>query len=134
MIDGSGSERYKADIGVTNGKIAEIGELTGEKGETVIDAKGLFISPGFVDNHAHSDWTVLVHPTGDSKVMQGVTTELSGLCGYAAAPIDRDEWWKLLYVRMTVGWSMHYSAAAYNSWPLPYGRQLEVDWSTMGEY
>jgi len=134
LIDGSGSERYKADIGVTNGKIAEIGELTGEKGETVIDAKGLFISPGFVDNHAHSDWTVLVHPTGDSKVMQGVTTELSGLCGYAAAPIDRDEWWKLLYVRMTVGWSMHYSAAAYNSWPLPYGRQLEVDWSTMGEY
>jgi N-acyl-D-amino-acid deacylase len=134
VIDGSGRGRLRADIGVSDGKIADIGELKGESVETVIDAKGKFVSPGFIDNHAHSDWTLLVHPTGDSKVMQGVTTELGGLCGYAAAPIDRDEWWKLLYVRMTVGWSMHYSAAAYNSWPLPYGRQLDVDWSTMGEY
>ena len=134
VIDGSGRGRLRADIGVSDGKIADIGELKGERGETVIDAKGKFVSPGFIDNHAHSDWTLLVHPTGDSKVMQGVTTELGGLCGYAAAPIDRDEWWKLLYVRMTVGWSMHYSAAAYNSWPLPYGRQLGVDWSTMAEY
>ena len=134
VIDGSGRDMLRADIGVSDGKIADVGELKGESGEKVIDAKGKFVSPGFIDNHAHSDWTVLVHPTGDSKVMQGVTTELGGLCGYAAAPIDRDEWWKLLYVRMTVGWSMHYSAAAYNSWPLPYGRQLDVDWSTMGEY
>ena len=134
VIDGSGRDMLRADIGVSDGKIADVGELKGESGEKVIDAKGKFVSPGFIDNHAHSDWTVLVHPTGDSKVMQGVTTELGGLCGYAAAPIDRDEWWKLLYVRMTVGWSMHYTAAAYNSWPLPYGRQLAVDWSTMGEY
>ena len=134
LIDGTGKERFRADIGVTDGRIEDIGELGVEAGEMVIDAEGLFVSPGFIDNHAHSDWTVLVHPTGDSKVMQGVTTELSGLCGYAAAPIDRDEWWKLLYVRMTVGWSMHYAAAAYNSWPLPYGRRIEVDWSTMAEY
>jgi N-acyl-D-amino-acid deacylase len=134
LIDGTGKERFRADIGVTDGKIEDIGELGVEVAEMVIDAEGLFVSPGFIDNHAHSDWTVLVHPTGDSKVMQGVTTELSGLCGYAAAPIDRDEWWKLLYVRMTVGWSMHYAAAAYNSWPLPYGRRIEVDWSTMAEY
>lgn len=134
IIDGSGLERFKGDIGVSEDKIVEVGDLAGEDGDAVIDATGRFITPGFIDNHAHSDWTILVHPTGDSKVMQGVTTELGGLCGYASAPIDRDEWWKLLYVRMTVGWSMHYSAAAYNSWPLPYGRQIEVDWSTMGEY
>jgi N-acyl-D-amino-acid deacylase len=134
LIDGTGKERFRADIGVTDGRIEDINELGVEVAERVIDAEGSFVSPGFIDNHAHSDWTVLVHPTGDSKVMQGVTTELSGLCGYAAAPIDRDEWWKLLYVRMTVGWSMHYAAAAYNSWPLPYGRRIEVDWSTMAEY
>jgi len=134
IIDGSGRERFKGDVGVSDGKIAEVGDLGGERGDVEIDAKGRFIAPGFIDNHAHSDWTILVHPTGDSKVMQGVTTEMGGLCGYAAAPINRDEWWKLLYVRMTVGWSMHYSAAAYNSWPLPYGRQLDVDWSTMAEY
>jgi N-acyl-D-amino-acid deacylase len=59
---------------------------------------------------------------------------MNGLCGFACAPIKKDEWWKLLYVRMTVGWSMHYTAAAYNSWPLPYGKQLEVDWSSMKEF
>ena len=134
VIDGSGKPMYKADIGISDRKISEIGDLSGSSGDKVIDAKGLFVSPGFIDNHSHSDWTILVHPTGDSKVMQGVTTELNGLCGYAAAPINKDEWYKLLYVRMTVGWSMHYAAAAYNSWPLPYGRQVDVDWSTMAEY
>ncbi len=134
IIDGSGSTMFKGDVGVSDGRIAETGDLAGEDGATVIDATGRYVAPGFIDNHAHSDWTILVHPTGDSKVMQGVTTELGGLCGYAAAPIDREEWWRLLYVRMTVGWSMHYSAAAYNTWPLPYGRQVDVDWSSLGEY
>ena len=134
VIDGSGKPMYKADVGISDGKISEIGDLSGSSGDKVIDAKGLFVSPGFIDNHSHSDWTILVHPNGDSKVLQGVTTELNGLCGYAAAPINKDEWYKLLYVRMTVGWSMHYAAAAYNSWPLPYGRQVDVDWSTMAEY
>lgn len=134
IIDGSGSTMFKGDVGVSDGRIAETGDLGGMDGATVIDATGRYVAPGFIDNHAHSDWTILVHPTGDSKVMQGVTTELGGLCGYAAAPIDREEWWRLLYVRMTVGWSMHYSAAAYNSWPLPYGRQVDVDWSSLGEY
>ncbi len=134
VIDGSGSAMSKGGVGVSGGRIVETGDLAGEDGATVLDATGRYVAPGFIDNHAHSDWTILVHPTGDSKVMQGVTTELGGLCGYAAAPIDRDEWWKLLYVRMTVGWSMHYSAAAYNSWPLPYGRQIDVDWSSLGEY
>jgi N-acyl-D-amino-acid deacylase len=134
IIDGSGKPMYKNDIGVTNGKIAEIGDLDKKNGEKVIEAQGLFVSPGFIDNHSHSDWTIFIHPNGDSKVMQGVTTELSGLCGYAAAPIKKEEWWKLLYIRMTVGWSMHYAAAAYNWGPLPYGRQVEVDWSTMKEY
>ena len=134
IIDGSGSKMFEGDVEVSDGRIAETGDLAGEDGATVIDATDRYVAPGFIDNHAHSDWTILVHPTGDSKVMQGVTTELGGLCGYAAAPIDRDEWWKLLYVRMTVGWSMHYSAAAYNTWPLPYGRQVDVDWSSLGEY
>jgi N-acyl-D-amino-acid deacylase len=134
IIDGSGAEMFKGDIGVFCGKIIEVGKLDGVSADHVIDAKKRFVAPGFIDNHAHSDWTILVHPTGDSKVMQGVTTELGGLCGYSAAPIESGEWWKLLYVRMTVGWSMHYSAAAYNSWPLPYGRQLDVDWSSMKEY
>jgi N-acyl-D-amino-acid deacylase len=134
VIDGSGVPMFEADVGVTDGKIADIGKLEGAQAEKVIDAKGLYVSPGFIDCHAHSDWTILLHPTGDSKILQGITTELNGLCGYAAAPIRTEEWYKLLYVRMTVGWSMHYTAAAYNSWPLPYGREVEVDWASMKDY
>jgi len=134
VIDGSGSPMFKADVGVKNGKIAEIGILKGATSDNVIDAQGLYVTPGFVDSHAHSDWSILLHPTGDSKMLQGVTTEINGLCGYAAAPLRKEEWYKLLYVRMTVGWSMHYTAAAFNSWPLPYGREIEVDWSSMGQY
>lgn len=134
IIDGSGEPMYKGDLAIKDGKIAAIGELGDANAKKIIDGTGLFVSPGFVDCHSHSDWSILVHPTGDSKILQGVTTDLSGLCGYAAAPIRTKEWYKLLYVRMTVGWSMHYTAAAYNSWPLPYGKEVDVDWSSMGEY
>lgn len=134
IIDGSGEPKYKTDIGISKGKIIEIGNLEKSGANKTIDAKGYFVSPGFIDSHSHSDWTILIHPTGDSKVLQGITSDISGLCGYSAAPIRREEWYKLLYVRMTVGWSMHYSAAAYNDAPLSYGRQVAVDWSSMGEY
>ena len=134
VIDGSGEKMFRAQVAVVKGRIEAIGPDVEGTAERVIDAQGLFVTPGFIDNHAHSDWSILVHPTGDSKILQGVTTEFNGLCGYAAAPIRKEEWYKLLYVRMTVGWSMHYTAAAYNSWPLPYGREVEVDWSSLKEY
>ncbi len=133
VIDGTGRPRFKADVGVKDGKIASVGELSGSA-DKVIDAAGLFVSPGFVDCHSHSDFTILIHPTGDSKILQGCTTELNGLCGFSAAPIEKERWWRLQYVRMIVGWSMQYTAAAYNAEPLPYGRQVEVDWSTLKEY
>jgi N-acyl-D-amino-acid deacylase len=134
IVDGTGTPIFKGDVGISDKKILKIGKIEERDAHRVIDAKGLIVSPGFIDCHSHSDWSILLHPTGDSKIMQGVTTEMNGLCGYACAPIKTDEWWKLLYVRMTVGWSMHYTAAAYNSWPLPYGKQLEVDWSSMKEF
>jgi len=134
IIDGSGGPMFRADVGITKSKIADIGKLVDATANKIIDAQGLFVTPGFIDCHAHSDWSILIHPTGDSKILQGVTSELNGLCGYAAAPIRTEEWYKLLYVRMTVGWSMHYTAAAFNWWPLPYGREVEVDWSSMKEY
>jgi N-acyl-D-amino-acid deacylase len=134
VIDGSGKPMFRADVGIRSGKIAAIGDLTDCEAPKIIDAKGLFVTPGFIDNHSHSDWSILLHPTGDSKILQGVTTEMSGLCGYSAAPTNLRDWYKMLYVRMTVGWSMHYTAGAFNSWPLKYGQEIEVDWTSMGEY
>ena len=57
LIDGTGKQRLRADIEVTDGKIEDIGELGVEAGERVIDAKEGFVSPCFIDNYAHSDWT-----------------------------------------------------------------------------
>lgn len=82
ILDGTGSPRIKADLGIEKQKITEIGDLSRSTGTKVIDAKGLFVTPGFIDCHSHSDFSILIHPTGDSKVMQGVTTELNGTCGY----------------------------------------------------
>lgn len=67
------------DIGITGNKIIKIGgDLTGKK---IIDAKGLVVSPGFIDMHTHSDVSFIKYETNDSKLFQGVTTEMVGCCG-----------------------------------------------------
>ena len=82
VVDGANNPWVKKDIGIVEGKIRRVGRIAENAGK-IIDAKGMIVSPGFVDCHSHSDWSILVHPTGDSKIMQGVTTEVSGLCGYS---------------------------------------------------
>lgn len=85
VVDGSGRSAYKADIGIVDGKIAEIGVLD-PSGSEVVDALGLVVAPGFIDMHSHSDFVLLVNPRAESKVRQGVTTEVIGNCGGSAAP------------------------------------------------
>lgn len=87
LIDGSGSEGRVIDIGIKGDKIEAIGNLNESLAEKVINAKGLVISPGFIDPHSHSEFTLLANPRGESKVMQGVTTEINGNCGLSAAPL-----------------------------------------------
>jgi N-acyl-D-amino-acid deacylase len=89
IIDGAGNPWFKSDIGITNGKIAEIGKLANAKAERLLDAKGLIVSPGFIDIHTHSDLSLIIDPHADSKIRQGVTTEVVGNCGLSAAPIKR---------------------------------------------
>lgn len=86
IIDGSGKEGFAADIGISNDRIAKIGKIE-ESGKQIIDAKGLVVSPGFVDCHSHSDYYLIINPLAESKVRQGVTTEIGGNCGYSAAPL-----------------------------------------------
>jgi N-acyl-D-amino-acid deacylase len=87
IIDGSGKEGFAADIGISNDRIAKIGRID-ESGRQVIDAKGLVVSPGFVDCHSHSDYYLIINPLAESKIRQGVTTEIGGNCGYSAAPVS----------------------------------------------
>jgi N-acyl-D-amino-acid deacylase len=86
VIDGSGAPGEPADIAIENGRIARIGPgLTGEAAK-IIDAAGLAVTPGFIDIKTHSDFVLPINPKAESKVRQGVTTEIIGHCGYSVAP------------------------------------------------
>lgn len=89
VIDGTRAPRFKADIGLRNGRIEQVGALQGEKGETEIDASGLVAAPGFIDAHTHDDRLMLSAPAMAPKVSQGVTTVVAGNCGVSLAPAPR---------------------------------------------
>ncbi len=111
VVDGTGAERFQADVGVVGDTIARIGSISPEEKAAAgrrIDAAGLIVSPGFIDVHTHSDYSLLVDGTAQSKVRQGVTTEVLGE-SLSAGPI-----------------------AGRAPRTAPYG--LQVDWSTLGEY
>ena len=80
IIDGSGCAPYSADIGIKDGKICEIGHIS-ENAERIIDAKGLTVTPGFIDSHSHSDSAIFVSPEMREKCEQGITTSIAGMCG-----------------------------------------------------
>src|SRR6185437_427670 len=90
VVDGSGLPSYVADIGVKNGKIAEVGRLT-ESAARTIDAVGLAVSPGFIDHHTHLDAQMLWDPYGTSEPENGVTTVVMGNCGLTLAPVKDSE-------------------------------------------
>lgn len=87
IIDGSGRPATKADVGIQGDTITAVGQMEGAVAQEVFCADGLYVCPGFIDIHTHSDFNLLVTPPGRSKVMQGVTTEVCGNCGISAAPL-----------------------------------------------
>lgn len=78
ILDGTGSPWYEGDVAVKDGKVAAVGRLVNPTARLVIDAAGLAVAPGFIDLHTHSDYTLLVDGDGQSKIRQGVTTEIIG--------------------------------------------------------
>jgi len=89
VIDGTGNPWMKVDVGVSNGKISSVGKLDISQAALVIDATDLIVAPGFIDIHTHSDLTLLINPKAESKVRQGVTTEVLGNCGTSPAPTNK---------------------------------------------
>jgi N-acyl-D-amino-acid deacylase len=87
VIDGTKRPRFEADVGVENGRITAIGDLQVATGDTVIDAHGRIVAPGFIDSHTHDDQALLSSPAMAFKVSQGVTTVIAGNCGISAAPL-----------------------------------------------
>lgn len=113
IVDGSGNPWFYGDVAVRDGEIAAIGRLDEAEAERVIDASGLTVVPGFIDMHAHSDYTLLIDGNAESKVRQGVTTEILGEHRSAGPQVGpaRGELERRLE-------------------PTP----LDVDWTTLGEY
>lgn len=87
IADGSGGKIFKADIGIEGESITRVGSDQKARGELEIDATGLIVSPGFIDMHSHSDTSALIYKDSESKIKQGVTTEVVGNCGISMAPI-----------------------------------------------
>ena len=86
VIDGSGKGGVPADVGILNGRIAAVGDLSNSRGKTVIDAMGKVVCPGFVDLHSHADRGILKFRDAENYIRQGATTLLCGNCG--SSPTD----------------------------------------------
>ena len=87
VVDGTGSPPFQADLVVRDGRISEIGSISWAEGVTELEVPGLWVCPGIIDIHSHSDFTLMVDPRAMSSVMQGVTLEVVGNCGHGCAPI-----------------------------------------------
>ncbi|HCE46818.1 MAG TPA: hypothetical protein DET40_25000 [Lentisphaeria bacterium] len=91
IMDGSGRSATGGDLSVENGKITAVGKSLPVTGFETIDAKGLVLSPGFIDAHGHSDISLFAAPEAPGKISQGITTEISGNCGLSVFPVtDRN--------------------------------------------
>jgi N-acyl-D-aspartate/D-glutamate deacylase len=116
VFDGGGGPPVETDIAIQGDRIVAVGpQATVPSARRILDGRGLAAAPGFVDIHGHSDYHLLLTPTAESAVLQGVTCEIGGNCGYAAAPIwgawreDRAESYREVY-------------------------GLDHDWQEVGEY
>ena len=87
VIDGTGAPGFPAHVAVRGDRIQAIGPDLTAAGARLIDATGQVVSPGFIDIKTHSDWTLPLMPRAESKIRQGVTTEVIGHCGYSCAPV-----------------------------------------------
>lgn len=116
VFTGAGNPWFKADVAVKEGRIVELGKIHGDAKE-VIDARGLAVSPGFIDLHDHSDYTIMVNREADNKVHMGVSTTVFASCGSGAAPLNEE---------------MREEIRRFS--PFLEEAGVKVGWSTMEEY
>jgi N-acyl-D-aspartate/D-glutamate deacylase len=114
VVDGTGEPPVTTDLGISEGKIKEIGDLSSVAAVDEIDAAGLVVTPGFIDVHSHADLTLAIDGRAESALTQGVTTVLVGNCGHGCTPLgDRPE----------------YAAAIFG-----YNSSIPLDWRSTAEY
>jgi N-acyl-D-amino-acid deacylase len=90
VVDGSGAAGSRGDVGIRDDTIAAIGDLSREPAGSTLRASGRVLAPGFIDMHSHSDWLLWENRRAESKIRQGVTTEVVGNCGFSPAPASAE--------------------------------------------
>src|SRR5882724_1553393 len=116
VVDGSGAPARAADVAVEGDRIAAVGPGLAGEAARVIDAQGLMVAPGFIDIHSHSDLVYDKCPSAESKVRQGVTTEVVGMCSFSPAPVAPGR------------------ADLVQEWAGGIGGKLPITWNSFGEY
>jgi len=124
IVDGSGGPSYNGDVGVTDGKIVEIGKLSGTASRTV-DAGGQVVAPGFIDNHCHYDAQVTWDPTCSFSCDHGATSVIFGNCSLSLAPVKKDR-----AAQRRLSEYLSYVEAI----PMEVLDTLEFTWETFPEY
>ena len=121
VFDGTGRDGFVGDVAVKDGQIAAVepkDTLHHEQAERVLNVSGLVVSPGFIDLHTHSDFTLIADGRAESQVHQGVTTEVIGQCGASCAPVvSTDD------IRRVAPW--YTDKAKHDTW-LGFGEYLDV--------
>lgn len=115
VVDGTGSQAYCSDVGIKDGCIEVIGDLSDASSHEIYEVSGKLVVPGFVDLHTHSDFTLLVNSKAESQIHQGVTTEVVGQCGFSCAPVRSSDDVKALALGHCDG-------------------VVDASWRTFGEY
>lgn len=118
IADGSGRPLFKSNIGIKQDRIVWLGNEQSREARQIIDASGLVVAPGFIDMHAHDDLNLIMNPEARPKLLQGVTTEVIGQCGFGVAPClpENGEKWK--------NWVSTFFGNAMVEW----------NWRSFGEY
>src|SRR5512144_1472629 len=116
VVDGSGAPARAADVAVEGDRIVAV--EPGLRGEAarVVDARALMVAPGFIDAHSHSDLVYDKCPSAESKVRQGVTTEVVGMCGFSPAPVGPGR------------------ADLVREWAGGLAGNIPITWRTFGQY
>ena len=123
IVDGTRLPRYRGDIGVKAGRIAEMGAIPSSSGDEAIDAAGLVVAPGFVDHHTHFDAQIFSDPYCTDAGWHGVTSVTIGNCGFGFAPVRPDARERAMLM-MTRG----------DALSMPVMKAMPWDWETYPEY
>jgi len=116
VVDGTGAPGRPADVAVEGERIAAVAPGLGGEADRVIDAAGQVVAPGFIDMHSHSDLFYFGCPSAESKIRQGVTTEVVGMCSFSQAPLRPDQ------------------RAVVQGWAGGIGASLDLGWETFAQY